>query len=114
VIPFEVRKLHFVKLKYLSCSNDPSLTKVIPHVFMRCHYSKIYTIYHKIYAIYFKADMCPTEGARVPDKEREWPNRGHDGCPTKGRVSGGGPTEEYINDRTLSFGHFPSAPNLTY
>jgi hypothetical protein len=31
-----------------------------------------------------EADRCSTEGARVPDGEREWPNRGRDGCPTKG------------------------------
>jgi hypothetical protein len=39
-----------------------------------------------------KGDKCPMEGARVPDEEWEWPNGGHDGCPTKGGVSRGGPT----------------------
>jgi hypothetical protein len=28
----------------------------------------------------------------VPDGEREWPNEELDGCPTMGKVSGGGPT----------------------
>jgi hypothetical protein len=37
-------------------------------------------------------DGCPTEGARVPDGEREWPDGGLDGCPTEGGVSRGGPT----------------------
>jgi hypothetical protein len=38
-----------------------------------------------------EGDRCPMEGARVPDREREWPDGGHDGCPTEGGVSGGGP-----------------------
>jgi hypothetical protein len=37
-------------------------------------------------------DRYPTEGARVPDGDREWPDRGLNVCPTEGRVSGGGPT----------------------
>jgi hypothetical protein len=49
--------------------------------------------------------LSPTEGARVPNGEREWPDRGLDGCPTKGGVSrggptaglGGGPTGDYIS-----------------
>jgi hypothetical protein len=36
-------------------------------------------------------DGCPTEGARVPDGDREWPDGGLDVCPTEGGVSGGGP-----------------------
>jgi hypothetical protein len=28
----------------------------------------------------------------VPNREREWPDGGRDGCPTEGGVSGGGPT----------------------
>jgi hypothetical protein len=39
-----------------------------------------------------EGDKCPTEGARVPDGESEWPDKGRDGCPTEGGVSGGGPT----------------------
>jgi hypothetical protein len=35
---------------------------------------------------------CPTEGARVPDGDREWPDRGLDVCPTEGGVWGGSPT----------------------
>jgi hypothetical protein len=42
-------------------------------------------------------DGCPTEGARVPDGEREWPDGGLDVCPTEGGVSGGGPTGDYIS-----------------
>jgi hypothetical protein len=34
----------------------------------------------------------------VPDGEREWPDGGLAGCPTEGRVSGGGPTGDYISD----------------
>jgi hypothetical protein len=30
----------------------------------------------------------PTEGARVPDEKREWPNGGRDGCPTDGGSRG--------------------------
>jgi hypothetical protein len=44
-----------------------------------------------------EVDRCLTEGAWMPDREQEWPNRGRDGCPTEGGVSGGGPTEEYIH-----------------
>jgi hypothetical protein len=36
-----------------------------------------------------KVDRYPTEGTWVPDRDREWPNGGCDGCPTEG--SGGGP-----------------------
>jgi hypothetical protein len=42
-------------------------------------------------------DKCPTEGAWVPDGEREWPDGGLDVCPTEGGVSGGGPTVDYIS-----------------
>jgi hypothetical protein len=37
-------------------------------------------------------DGCPTEGARVLDREREWPDGGCEGCLIEGGVSGGGPT----------------------
>jgi hypothetical protein len=43
-----------------------------------------------------EGDRCPMEGAGVPNGEREWPNGGLNGCPTEGRVSGGGPTGDYI------------------
>jgi hypothetical protein len=36
--------------------------------------------------------MCLTEGARVPDGEREWPDGGLDVCPTEGGVLRDGPT----------------------
>jgi hypothetical protein len=38
-----------------------------------------------------RVDGRPTEGARVLDEERDWPDGGRDGCPTEGGVSGGGP-----------------------
>jgi hypothetical protein len=37
-------------------------------------------------------DGRSTEGARVPDGDRELPDGGLDVCPTEGGVSGGGPT----------------------
>jgi hypothetical protein len=43
-----------------------------------------------------RVDGRPTEGARVPDGEQEWPDEGLDGCPTEGRVSEGGPMGDYI------------------
>jgi hypothetical protein len=39
-----------------------------------------------------RVDGRPTEGARVPDGEREWPDGGLNVCLTEGGVSGGGPT----------------------
>jgi hypothetical protein len=39
-----------------------------------------------------RVDVCLTEGARVPDGDRELPDGGLDVCPTEGGVSGGGPT----------------------
>jgi hypothetical protein len=51
-----------------------------------------------------RVDVRPTEGARVPDEDRELPDGGLDVCPAEGGVSegaptaglGGGPTGDYI------------------
>jgi hypothetical protein len=53
-------------------------------------------------------DRCPTEGARVPDGDREWPDEGLDVCPTEGGVSGGGPTAGLGGGPTAGLGGGPT------
>jgi hypothetical protein len=47
-----------------------------------------------------EGDRCSTEGAWVPDGDREWPDGGLDVCPMEGEVSGGGPTAGLGGDPT--------------
>jgi hypothetical protein len=59
-----------------------------------------------------RVDGRLTEGARVPDGDREWPDGGLDVCPTEGGVSGGGPTGDYIRAGGLPFWALSSCAQL--